>query len=128
MPSRWHRICGEHYSDGVARDAEVDVRSQARGWPSLSDHGDITIEYALEAAGSTGQVMLVDAQGRLVRNIPLTQLERGAHQVLWDRRYETGEHAGAGVYFARVVLDGRQVGQTRMVLVNQQTVCGGSTP
>ena len=75
--------------------------------------GAVTFELALpEAAGI--DLAIFDVQGREVGRMRGGRLDAGYHQLRWDARAEA---PGAGVYFARLRVDGRLIGQRRIVLV-----------
>ncbi len=59
---------------------------------------------------------LYDVAGRLVRTLEDGELEAGAHARMWDRRTERGAMARSGVYFARLVVGARVLGQKVVVL------------
>ena len=59
---------------------------------------------------------LVDALGRHVATRGKTAASAGSHSILWDRRFDSGERAPAGVYYARV--RGQQTRPLRLVVVD----------
>jgi hypothetical protein len=62
---------------------------------------------------SGGEVRIYSASGRLVRALPATDRSL----VTWDRRTQSGEPAGPGVYFYRIVSPREPPQRGRLVLV-----------
>ena len=73
------------------------------------------IEFTLERTGNA-TVNVYDLQGRLVRSLVDQVLGEGPHSVIWDGMDGSGQRAGSGVYFARLV-SGGQVADHKMVLL-----------
>jgi hypothetical protein len=67
--------------------------------------------------GAVARAVVVDVAGRRVRELTPGLLEPGTHRIRWDGRDAAGRDAGAGVFFVKLVLDGRTVGGTRLVRV-----------
>jgi len=61
-----------------------------------------TIAWELPSSGPL-RVDIHDAAGRLVRNLWDEEVKSGPGSVTWNGRDESGRHAGAGVYFTRVI-------------------------
>ena len=59
---------------------------------------------------------VVDVQGRLVRVIESGPREAGFHGIAWDGRDESGARVGAGVYYARLTVEGVAIGTRRVVM------------
>ena len=59
---------------------------------------------------------VLDVQGRRVRVVERRRREAGSHALRWDARDDGGRRVRPGVYFARLVVDGRLVGNRRVVL------------
>ncbi|MBD3221545.1 hypothetical protein GF314_09905 [bacterium] len=74
-----------------------------------------TVAFATAGAGHV-RVTVLDARGRLVRELLDTTLPAGEHQVRWDGRDRAGRDVGAGVYLARLTT-GRTSQVTKMSLV-----------
>lgn len=71
--------------------------------------GFVDLSFALPRPGRSSLV-LVDAQGRSVRIIDRGSWKTaGEHRVRWDGLREDGSPAPAGVYFARLRVEGREV-------------------
>lgn len=72
--------------------------------------GDTRLEYAIYEATPV-QLDVVDASGRIVRNLVDATQSKGSYSVLWDGRDATGKELPAGVYFTR--LRTKDGGETR---------------
>jgi hypothetical protein len=60
---------------------------------------------------SRGRVRLsiYDAAGRLTRTLADEQLDPGIHMRWWDARNDAGQRVASGVYFTRLLVDGREL-------------------
>lgn len=58
-----------------------------------------TFHFALEVAGEV-ELRVVDASGRVVRELVAGELGAGEHSVYWDGKDATGRAVASGVYFA----------------------------
>jgi len=76
--------------------------------------GSTTIGFHLPAA-SPVSLKIYDVAGRLVRTLRDERMEPGRHTVAWDGLDDDRRQAAAGVYFARLRVDGAQ--RTRRVLL-----------
>jgi len=76
--------------------------------------GAVAFQLALPEAVSI-DLAVYDVQGRQVGRMFGGRLDAGYHRLQWDAR---AGGMGAGVYFARLLVDGRLVGQRRIVLIN----------
>jgi len=74
------------------------------------------IHYELARAGMV-RLVVYDLRGQLVRELVSERLDTGRYQVLWDGRDGHGAGAGAGVYFARLVVGGAAAITIKMILV-----------
>jgi hypothetical protein len=74
-----------------------------------------TLRFSLPAAAET-TLRVVDLRGRVVRTLVSGRLPAGDHTVVWDGRDGGGREMPSGVYFSRLLSDGRVVAG-RMVLV-----------
>lgn len=71
------------------------------------------VRFALALPAEARVVLVVhDLQGRLVGRVESGRLAPGSHALAWDAR-----DVGAGVYFARLLVDGRCVAIRRAVIV-----------
>jgi subtilisin family serine protease len=77
-------------------------------------HGVTRFAFALPRA-SSAKLEVLDAQGRRVRTLFEGDAAAGTHAAAWDLRDERGDAAPAGLYFARLVADGRH--EVRRVVV-----------
>lgn len=68
-------------------------------------------------AGGATRVEVFDERGRLVKRLLDTWMPAGQHAVTWDGTDAQGMRVGAGVYFSRVILNGRAASQ-RVVKLN----------
>jgi hypothetical protein len=75
-----------------------------------------TIRFTLEEAADV-RLDIVSVRGEIVRTIDVARAGAGAHDVLWRGDTDTGSRVASGVYFCRMVVDGRATAATRMVLV-----------
>jgi glucose/arabinose dehydrogenase len=112
------------YQAGTGQIRRITFNSHGTGVPML-DRGDVrfapptpspargaaTLTYAL-ARGANVRLTLYDAMGRLVRRlVPATAQPAGEYRVKWNGDTEDGRPAPAGVYVARLVVDGRPLDQ-----------------
>lgn len=59
---------------------------------------------------------VIDVQGRQVRVVESGEREAGFHAVSWNGRDEAGALVLAGVYYARLTVDGVAIGTRRIVM------------
>jgi hypothetical protein len=59
---------------------------------------------------------IVDVQGRVVRVVESGSRTAGFHGLAWDGRDDAGARVLAGVYFARLTVEGVTIGTRRIVL------------
>ncbi len=62
-------------------------------------------------------VQIHDPRGRVVRELWSTDLAAGRHALLWDGRDDRGRDVAAGVYLARLQVNGRDAGRQKLSLV-----------
>ena len=74
------------------------------------------LRYELDRGGRA-TLDVYDAAGRLVRRLLDASLSAGPGFCVWDGLDHSGRPAPAGVYLARLRLDGRPLGSRRLVLV-----------
>ena len=65
-------------------------------------------EFTLSRPGAV-TVSVHDAAGRSVATLPTRDFATGPQSIVWDGRVESGTRAPAGVYFARLSLEGAAV-------------------
>jgi hypothetical protein len=76
-------------------------------WPNpASREADLT--FALPAAGPAS-LQIYDAQGRRIRSLVRGERSAGRQSAHWDGRDDLGQAVRSGVYFARLVANGRTV-------------------
>jgi hypothetical protein len=68
--------------------------------------GDADLVFALPSAGHASLVIF-DAQGRRVRSLVRGERPAGRQTVHWDGRDDGGRAVGSGIYFARLIANGR---------------------
>jgi FlgD Ig-like domain/Bacterial Ig-like domain len=73
------------------------------------------IRFSVPKAGS-GSLRVYNVRGQMVRSLQEGHFEAGNGSVMWDGRTESGTHAGSGVYFYKLDVDGDSVSK-RMVLL-----------
>jgi len=59
---------------------------------------------------------VIDVQGRSVRLVESGSRQAGFHAVSWDGRDDSGALVGAGVYYARLTVEGVVIGTRRVVM------------
>jgi hypothetical protein len=77
--------------------------------------GPVTISFELPVARSAW-LHIVDVGGRVVRRLDLNGLGAGRHGVTWDAQDGNGRPVPAGVYGAKLFVDGRSIGRARFVI------------
>ncbi len=97
---------------GVPVPAHAGLALSASPNPS---RGGTRLTFTLPAAASVSLDVL-DVQGRVVRALERGERAAGTHVVAWDGRRADGGAAAAGVYFARLALDGGAPRTLRLVL------------
>lgn len=65
-----------------------------------------TLRFALPRASQVG-LTIFDLNGRRVRELAAGPLVAGVHEITWDRRADDGRSADAGLYLARLEIEGR---------------------
>jgi len=83
-------------------------------WPNPAR---AAVRFAVELPRAARvDLRIVDLQGRVVREVEDGTLEAGFRTLVWDGRDAGGRRAGAGIYFARLVVEGVPIGTRRVVL------------
>lgn len=75
----------------------------------------VTFDLALPKDAHVG-LEVFDAQGRRIAEVQRGTMGAGYHRVAWSGRDESGQRVSAGVFFARLQVDGRPQGVRRIVL------------
>jgi hypothetical protein len=76
----------------------------------------VTLSLALPKTAQV-RVLVFDVSGRTVGAMHAGRLDPGTYRLEWDGTDGEGHAAGAGVYFARLEVDGRAVAGRRLVRV-----------
>src|SRR5204863_9817376 len=72
--------------------------------------GPATLRYALPREAPVS-LAIYDAAGRRVRTIVSGRMPAGVHEIPWDLRDDDGHAVTAGLYFARLNVEGRFITQ-----------------
>jgi hypothetical protein len=75
------------------------------------------MRFTLERSPSQVRLEIFDVTGRRVRTVLDGPMTRGGHVVAWDTRNSAGRHVAAGVYWARLIVDGKSLGAKKMVVL-----------
>jgi hypothetical protein len=78
--------------------------------------GPVTFELALPRDARV-RFAVYDVQGRKVDALESAAMAAGRHRLRWDATRAGSRAGGAGVYFARLDVDGKTVGTRRVVIV-----------
>jgi len=73
------------------------------------------IRFALPREANV-RIAAFDVSGRLVRQILTSQVSAGEHNISWNLRDMNGRQVGIGVYFVRLIVDGRTYGRAVTVM------------
>jgi len=73
------------------------------------------IRFALQREANV-RIAAFDVSGRLVRQILTSRVSAGEHNVSWNLRDSNGRQVGTGVYFVRMIVDGRTYGRAVTVM------------
>ena len=79
-------------------------------------HGRVEIAFAL-AEGGEVEVQMLDVSSRLVARPVLRGYARGLWSIDWESRDSAGERLSTGVYLLRLMIDGRQRDQGKLILL-----------
>ncbi len=85
-----------------------------RPWPNPA-RAAVAFDLALPEAGAVG-LDVFDAQGRRVAQVQSGAMAAGHHRLAWSGHDEAGHRVAAGVFFARLTVDGMPRGTRRIVL------------
>jgi len=75
-----------------------------------------SIEYRLPAPAAVN-LAIFNAAGQAVRTLTKANLPAGPHAMYWDGRNDEGKKLKAGVYFIKIVLDGKVTSTRRATLL-----------
>ena len=92
------------------------ANSRLRVSPTPARAGRASIHFTLSVPGDA-RITIHDAMGRRVRALRDGRLPAGAVTAQWDGRTDLGTSVEPGVYFARLEVDGRPLGEARFVVI-----------
>ncbi|HKQ59180.1 MAG TPA: FlgD immunoglobulin-like domain containing protein, partial [Candidatus Eisenbacteria bacterium] len=69
------------------------------------------------AVSGRAQLTIHDLSGRLVRRLAEADLPAGRREFAWDLRDEQRAAVRSGIYFCRLVVDGRPADRRRLMVV-----------
>jgi hypothetical protein len=75
-----------------------------------------TIRFTLARVGNV-RLDIVSAAGERVKQIDVAHASPGPHEAVWMGDTDSGSKVASGVYFCRLIVDGRALDAARMVLV-----------
>ncbi|HMB67676.1 MAG TPA: FlgD immunoglobulin-like domain containing protein, partial [bacterium] len=78
---------------------------------------ETSVRFSLEADVSDVVVEVFNVQGRRVRTVVDRKLPRGIHIVGWDATNDGGGRVAAGIYFARLLVDGERKGNKKLTIL-----------
>lgn len=122
----YFNTAGDNFSRGLARwelgsVAAVEIPRGGRGDVFLSPPsenpvtGAARLSFRLEHPGRV-EAVVVDAQGRRVRQLLAARFEAGEHPLVWDGHDAAGRRLGSGVYWVAIATDEGRAGR-KLVLV-----------
>lgn len=122
----YFNTAGDKFATGLARwelgsVAAVESPRDAGGGIFLSPPsenpvtGVARLSFRLEHSGHV-EAVVVDAQGRRVRQLLAARLEAGEHPLVWDGHDAAGRPSGSGVYWVAIATDEGRAGR-KLVLV-----------
>lgn len=85
---------------------------EARPNPAI---GGATIAFALPRDGHA-LVRVFGVDGRLVRTLADGGYTAGPHEIVWDGRNDAGKRVGPGLYFYKLVAEGREINKRVTIL------------
>jgi hypothetical protein len=78
--------------------------------------GNVTLSFVLSAEAVV-RLSIYDERGRRIRTLMNHQRAPGLHAVTWDGSADGGKAVRPGVYFARLVVNGRSMGSQRVTIL-----------
>jgi hypothetical protein len=119
-----YTMCHGYWCNGGAHVVAVDDPPVPRDLPSelalgppVPNPARREVRFALALPRASQVVLTIyDAQGRVVRDAR-GPIDAGRHTLLWDGAGRDGRNCGSGMYFARIVIDGRPFATRRIVIV-----------
>lgn len=79
--------------------------------------GDVTLRFEVARADLDTRLEILDVAGRHVRTLQDGPLPVGTHQVMWNRRDDSGREVGAGMYFYRL-RQGQSEATRKLLVIN----------
>jgi YVTN family beta-propeller protein len=76
-----------------------------------------SFRFSLEVPARDVRIDVFDVSGRRVRALFDRRLPRGTHIAGWDGADDAGRRVRAGVYFARLTVDGRAQGEKKLTIL-----------
>jgi len=76
--------------------------------------GNAVVRYSLPSEGRVN-LRILDAQGRLIRQLAHGNQSSGLHELIWNRACGNGRPASAGVYFIELMVGNRNLRQKLIV-------------
>ncbi|MBZ0268837.1 hypothetical protein K8I85_11825 [bacterium] len=98
--------------EGTVQVAELSLA----GRPNPFRDPGTSISFRLPSAAWV-RLRAYDVAGHLVRDILDERTPAGPHAKFWDGRNNEGRRLGAGVYFVRITVDGREAGSTKVTML-----------
>jgi hypothetical protein len=80
-----------------------------------SASGSTSISFTLPAGGDVNPAVF-EVGGTLVKRLMARYADAGSYGVSWDGRNERGEPIDPGTYLARLIVNGRRVGERKVVI------------
>ena len=75
-----------------------------------------SIQYRLTQPARV-RLTVYDAAGKRVRELIDAAMPAGPHAMFWDARNDDGRKLGAGQYFVRIAINGKQAGSTKATII-----------
>ena len=91
------------------------ARAPSLGLASRNPGARAVLQYTLPANGRVS-LRVYDLQGRVVRTLVDQDAAAGTFRATWDGTSDRGAASGPGVFFARLVADGRSVDTRKIVI------------
>ena len=63
------------------------------------------------------EISIYNIKGQKIKQLISDQLSAGEHSVVWDGRDEKNQPVGSGIYFYRLLIDGKSKASRKMILM-----------